>query len=381
MELLKNELGPLIILLRQEAIPEVDLPGQACFSCQFRELSGSIRLAWETAAFSGANKVALKRYFSYHMNVLRELVIAPSDCSYEFEFDKESIIGLMTHLYTFFRVFLSDETVLDYRLLVLPELDHSFKRLVSYLEDPRVNRGIADCLLPALYFLLKREDDTLITAGSLKYLENLALKLLPVLVDDHDINEDLVDLLLSLNFNHHGFFKYLVKAIRVKVESKTCVEQRDYILMEYAGLPKLADDAMITSFNPVWPPLTKMLRNWLAEEAATLEKRIREEEAMRRPSFKLPFKLSVAQHACLSRLLYEVGIYDTTVANVIKFNADNSSTKRTLAVSEGSYEMQYYSITQKTAAVILDLLQKMTSNLKRSFFPLWVAIVLIVGAH
>lgn len=371
MEPVKNELGALHLLLSAARSDSNKIEGQECFSCRFQEISSSIRTSWEAAAFSNTNEAVLRRYYSYQFKTLQQMIAANGVQFNNFGPGKAELANLTAYLFIYFKAYLSDDILVNYSYLRLPELHEGCRKLISYLENSVLNPEFPQSLIPVLTGFVRNDILIFISVGCVRYIEILVFDLLAVFAtaDDSDINKLLLDALIRLGFNHHGFFKCLVEGYRKPIINLPVPIQIEHFLEELAGLPVLPDGDDQLRFNPNWPTLSYMLRNWLQEMVIELEQRNEVTLAKESGIFKLPFQLSVAQHACLTRLLYEVGIYDTTVANVIKFNSSNSSTKRQKSISEGSYEMQYYSITQKTAAIILDLLQKMTTSIKQDFFP------------
>jgi hypothetical protein len=128
-----------------------------------------------------------------------------------------------------------------------------------------------------------------------------------------------------------------------------------------------------------------MLKGWLTEEADRLEKQLSAEIALNLSTGildKIGLDLSVAQLACLIRALFDASITASdSLTAVFKFCTLHFTTRRQLTISQGSLSKEYYSITQKTASGVLDLLQKMTERIKRDYFPVLVAVSVIIFCH
>lgn len=369
MELLKNELKPLGDLLLRKAGQDDHWQALECFSCELQKISSSIRESWEAAVFADVDDGRLNRYFSYEMDSLRQMLLSEDPENVTLILPEVS--RLMTHLYTHFGTYLSNDTLVNYNLLELAQLKEDVQKFISHLENPRLHQELARCLLSSVFWLSERPQADIISTGSLRYMQNLVYTLLPVVSSgkEHEINQNLAETLFMLNFNHHGFFKFLADGIRKDIKGFDTAGRLAYFQNEFGNFPVLPENTDCLHYNTNWPPLSNMLRNWLLEEIAVLRKLVIEEENTLPVVSRLPYLLSVAQHACLTRFFYDAGIYNTTVAEVIAFSASHSSSKRQMIISEGSYEKEYYSITQKTAAMVLDLLQKTAASLKKSFFP------------
>lgn len=92
--------------------------------------------------------------------------------------------------------------------------------------------------------------------------------------------------------------------------------------------------------------------------------------AAEQPVGKLAVDLSVAQLACLLRLLYDEGVYPATgISELLRFTAAHHQSKRREQISAGSLNKEYYGTTQVTAATCRDLLERLIKRLNKHFFP------------
>jgi hypothetical protein len=175
--------------------------------------------------------------------------------------------------------------------------------------------------------------------------------------------------LTALNFNHLDFWCYKQDCLKFRADGLPVAEA---IALLKGELRRLAPDNV--TGNPVyaagWPSLSRMTGTWLQEELAALDLLAEKERAVGSPG-KLPLDLSVAQLACIVKLFH--GDAMLSLKQVFDFIAAHFSTKKQAAISPGSLSKEYYSIDQKTAAVIRDKLSRMIARINRDYFPVMVA--------
>jgi len=143
--------------------------------------------------------------------------------------------------------------------------------------------------------------------------------------------EDIHRSLIRLNFNHPGFYREL-RHSSIQLNELPAIQTEPY----HPDLPSLT--TLLTEDRPELP--------------------------------KLATDLSVAHFACWTRMAHETGLYpNQSVQEVIDHTCAHYRSKRQDHISPGSFAKEYYGISQVTAAVVRDRLQRMIALIDRNYFP------------
>ncbi|MES2275993.1 MAG: hypothetical protein V4592_08220 [Bacteroidota bacterium] len=264
--------------------------------------------AWDAAAFSEAGDDALRRYFNYHLQVLSN---APD----------ENALVLIDHLFRFYAVYLDSAIYAPktYHRRLLEQMKPAIGHLKNVLVGDELTGVLSD------YFVDMDAAGFRYSYATLAYFEKLVFKVAKL-----ETVEEIVTGLVSLNFNHLGFYNYL-KANRYAIDQPIS--------------PMVYDKA--------WPSLDVMLANQPKVDVKTLG-----------------LDLSVAHLACLLRVNFLEGTYGkASLQEVFHFTATHYYTRRQAHISEKSLAKEYYSVSQVTAAVVRDQLLKQVARINREFFP------------
>jgi hypothetical protein len=123
-----------------------------------------------------------------------------------------------------------------------------------------------------------------------------------------------------------------------------------------------------------------MLKGWMNEEIGIAEAAMAHTVTVGQE--KLHLGMSVAHLGCLLRLFFEQKIFATTsLHDIFKFAAAHLQTVRQDSISPGSLSKEYYSVSQKTAAVVRDMLQQMLLRVNRKYFPVMAVISVMLAAR
>jgi len=328
---------------------------------------------WKTAVYSDSPDHSLKRYFTYHLEGIREISDTLFEChSHPGEIHQlqQELIALVDYQRKYFRKFFDADAVtpMAYYRNVADTLGAAVSMLTKELKATTVNENLKNCVLSYLNEMVSASGKTSFTFRALFYFESVTIGLHEMNLAKTAGNTEhlLSDKLSLLNFNHLGFFAFRREQILVQTDDTD----------PWKKLKKLQDELMRLKYNPhpnlcydpCWPPLNEMLAGWLTEEIGRATASLHSQEMLLVE--KLPLNVSMAQLAFLLKLLFLENIYHKpNLSQIFKFFSRNFETKRQKFISAGSLSKEYYSVNQVTAAVVRDLLLKMVSRINRDFFP------------
>jgi hypothetical protein len=210
-----------------------------------------------------------------------------------------------------------------------------------------------------------------ITFHDLSYTASL-LKVLKasLLSGDLHTEDDLEKQLTKLNFNHIGFFALLQQGLCSLAEGLPEADRLSFYQQQYDQYYALAAGSS-AAYDPAWPAIAFMIKCWVSERLLQAGQQNRETARSLRPSLtKIKLDLPVAHLACLLRLLNEANLFPgVSLAALFLATSHGLESKRKQAFSSRNISKEYYSVTQGTAAKVLDLLQLLSRQLKRQYFP------------
>ncbi|MFB9844033.1 hypothetical protein [Mucilaginibacter ginsenosidivorans] len=175
--------------------------------------------------------------------------------------------------------------------------------------------------------------------------------------------------LLRHNFNHLGFLLYLQARERCAVAAG---EAADGVLPEAGGAVLFREGP---PYDPGLPGIRELFYRWLREwRAGTVPAAAEPVAAVT----KLKLDLSVAHLACLLRAMHEAGAIGMPLADLFRAVPGCFSSRRRGDISAGSFNKEFYSASQFTAARVRDLLLRMAGLISARYFPAMAAIMLTI---
>jgi hypothetical protein len=340
-------------------------------------LCSKAREAWAFAAFERASDESLKRYFTYHMTVLRELTDGSGSPEYDQRIVAELTL-LADHLFTYHQRFLESNAELPRALvrITVEGLNDQITLIKENIECRVADASLRLVLSEALREILHLPDRSACSVGSLRYAGLFITEVRELLCKSpgDEATSLLTDKLISINFNHIRFFLYLEDELN-KTISKLTIQDQLGELQHQRNLFRQLNPSAAYAAN--WSPVGEMMCCWLTEKIGSLTARYQQTMLKHAAGEKLGFNLSVAQLACLTKAFFNAGIYlSERITDTLSFSARHFYSKKQRNISRGSFSKEYYSVSQKTAAQVLDLLQKMAANIRRDYFP----VFLVTGA-
>jgi hypothetical protein len=354
---------------------------------------GQVCEALTKAVFTQPRENLLERYIQFHQTGIIDLADQLQPCIPE---DKDPLrqittgffisrlFELLTYIERYFSKYFNPEARIpeSYRLIAVKQLGEPIGTVIDLIENNVRSQALKSCLLDYLHYFDDAKFPGNLTFNNLIYLKSFLAETVQVFqlkeVKDWDIK--LSAALVYLNFNHLGFLTYCQDVIRAELDNADSKEQYLFILSRALGHIKSLQSKPIVSYNSSWPNIKPMLETWLNDEIAIAviqPARSQSPETSEKsgPAEKMVLNLSVAQIACFTRLFYEENCFaPVSVTDIFKFTVRHYRSKRQEQISTGSLSKEYYSISQVTAAVVRDLLQKMIARINKQYFPAWVAI-------
>jgi len=363
---------------------------------------GRISEALTKAIFTTAKENLVERYIQYHQTGLIELAdqlqtYLPGVAANVNEPDSEitemirsfisQAFNLLNYIERFFsKYFNLDAKIPDaYRLIAFTEMSEPIELVITRLEEHIQPKELKECITLYLRSFSYPRFPANLNFRNLIYLKEFVRELLDVFssADVKDWEQKIMMTLIYLNFNNLDFFNYYQTAI--KTETDLTDSREDYLKTLTRSLTVIKNLQTKPSFtyHPSWPTIKQMLESWLNDEIAiaVMPGAITGQHGVVAAQIfteKQILNLSVAQIACLVKLLYEEGFFGTTsISDILKFIVAHFRSKRQQQISYGSLSKEYYSIDQVTAAVLKDYLTRMIAKINKTYFPV-VAVICAV---
>lgn len=337
-----------------------------------------VKQAWQQVAFSELPDHSLRRYFSFHLEGIREILDAfpfLKNLTQE-PINESDFIELINYQRRYFDAFF------DYNLQA-PVVYHRYffsgiKDLVECVCERLWLSGADACLKELIKGYISEMTATPAhvhdSYHSLFYFENFIRELNTIDLQDKGCNERLNSRLTELNFNHLGYIAYRRQQIKIATEPLTPDLVIDFLQNIKLALVVPTQEALI--YDNQWPSLQQILDSFLAGEIQATQNSMKlSAQKAGLTCEKSHLNISVAQLALLTRLGVEEELLNNpNLKFVFKFISSHFATKRQDTISAGSLSKEYYSTTQVTAAVVRDMLQKMIARINRTFFPVLAVI-------
>jgi|GEM_PF-5727084 len=337
----------------------------------FKNQCSKARDAWAFAVLSPDREGSLRRYFTQQMTILSDLTDSRVTDSLERDVAAE-LFALEIHLFTCYQRFLEQDTKLPRAVVLncMKEWQNGLSLIKEMTCLKIANVALRAVIAEMLKEIQDLQNDKPCTPGSLGYAEIFISEISFVLLSSSCTNADdhVFDKLIDINFNHIRFFLCLEDRLRSATSRQTVAERMNTLRYQRHFFKQFKPNMAYASN---WNSIGEMMHSWISEEIDLIINGSRSEAA--RPVaviHKLGFNLSVAHLACLTRVFFSAGIYlSENIGDVFEFSARYFHSKKQENISKGSFSKEYYSVSQKTAAHVLGLLQKMTATLRHDYFP------------
>lgn len=184
--------------------------------------------------------------------------------------------------------------------------------------------------------------------------------------DQLDLNEELRNLLYYLNYNSIKSFAYHTSYIDTLLSSS---ETRSEMIERLSFILKKINQTQVKpaiAYNIQAPSLKTQLTGYIVEEIDHLQRiqqlghQLPDKASDVWANFKIQVSLSVAQIACLVRLLVDLRVItNTNVSELLRFISRICISKRVEVISYDSLRSKYYNVEQGTTDAVKAILTKL----------------------
>jgi hypothetical protein len=334
------------------------------------DVFAAVTEAWNAAFFSGMTPDRLRRYLSFHLEGIRVLADSLYPDIGRHPVMTVKLIELIDYQREYFGTYFNADVLapLSYCEKQLSAYKEQAFALMAQIEAADCDRGLKH---PVLSYLSAA---TLSPSPSYSYRQLNYLGMFLETWKDWPLSTDeCLETLTRIDFNHLGVFAFARSRIRTVTSAMEGPSKLAQLQEFRAALPP--ERSGECAYDPQWPSLRSMLDALITEETTLLLETLKISSQKTEPFGKLPLNLSVAQLALVVRLFFEEQIINSNnLSAVLKFIAEHFSTVRQANISSRSMSKECYSTSQVTAAVVRDILVKMTRRLDRAFFPVVIVI-------
>jgi len=343
----------------------------------FQSKSQQLFEAWKMTAFSEISDKSLKRYFYYQLEGI--LKISDTLCKMaDIEISnklQDHLLFLLDHLKQYFSNYFNHDAIapIAYHQRLIKQSGEDIHLVNTNLKNAKMSSGLKILILKWVEEMSENNSVRRYSFRTIGYFKYVIEQMVLIDIYSGGAENNLIFFLSSVNFNHLSFFVFKQDTIRNSFRQFHTQEEK----LDYLGRQKAetlsSPEVKNLVYDPSWPSIKTMLRDWLMEEIALTEKSLCKASEVVVP--KIPLEMSVAHLSCLIRLLYEESVFATqNLQSIFKCFAGYFQSKRQAVISAGSLSKEFYSIDQHTAARVRDLLQRMVLRINRDFFPMAVAV-------
>ncbi|WP_432328129.1 hypothetical protein ACRQ5D_34230 [Mucilaginibacter sp. P25] len=369
--MLKNELAILSPTLTEihNGISGANRKFSADFSRFLSEICTQTREAWSTAIFSDHSQEVLIRYFNYHFRFLNDLITEKSPVYNSI--DLYELFLLLEHLMHHYGKFLERTQLIAISFIEfrMRSVQTKYDQFINQLHVSRIDESFKKCLIECLSPIYTGLPVEALKLSDLLYREELIAELNSKRGHSELMSiGSLISTLISYNFNHMNFLKYLRKSAIDELQNLPPAGFSKYFAELISRVPEVnLNDTFC--FDAKWPHISSMYKDWLSDYGKLLNLTMPREGGST-PTIKAPLTISVKQLACMIRTFYASGFYGhISLTAIFDHAATVFTTKRQEHISAESIANAYYSISQSSAIKVTRMLGSGIEFLKPYCFP------------
>ncbi len=191
------------------------------------------------------------------------------------------------------------------------------------------------------------------------------------LMHDSYTEENVINFLISNNYNFPPFFKFLIGEITGELHREDNPEVQRQVLQSHAKrfghIPVRTGDFYQKDF----PPVNQLIENWLNIELKQCRKKLKaynpqQQVIIPAPAHghKIETSMSVAELALMFRLYNKTGVVtNNKQMEMLHAIIESFSTSKTTTIAIGSLHNKYYNIEDRTRESVKEILEKMIQAL------------------
>ncbi|MBB6107749.1 hypothetical protein SAMN05421821_101336 [Mucilaginibacter lappiensis] len=345
-----------------------------------------IKKVWTDLLLSQTKDIVIKRYISFQQQLICELADhmyglttsgKPANASVDGSGTDLAaslltcVLDLHDFLIQYFRSYINENGKIPNAILpaTRKKIAEPAVDLSTALQTAEMDIDLKTCILDYLSRLAGTDYLPPGTYREMEYVLTFMENLQTVIAigGAEDLTHDVTEMLFYINFNHSSFIHWYREDLERK---KALLQAADQTALLMKGLLQLKSAPVATTmqYDPHLPPVNVLLETCLAEYIRQLN--FQGEFSDPEQTDKLELKLTVAQMALLTRLLYDEGIFPLkNIKAILKFFTLHFTSKKQEHISYASMNKLYYSADQFTAYAVRELLLSMVANINKMHFP------------
>ena len=248
------------------------------------------------------------------------------------------------------------------------------EKINRVLEIQNINKSLLEILFQTFTSFIQEKNNTGITYRKLIYFKEL-LNEINALANNTLIEKstnELVNLLLYLNFNHVLFFNFYINIICSELENMNSIAERiEKLSFHVKQLNQFHYRPGVSLFND-YPHIKDQVSGWLTEEIYFLEKKNQLSISVMMPKNNneklepLFTSLSVPQLGFFIKLLVDTGVVNNkNQTELLKTITKTIRTHRNETISLDSLRNKYYNVDKSTTETVKDKLFNMINQTKK----------------
>lgn len=337
------------------------------------------------AIVAEGRKNYLRRFFQGHqLGLVRIIGLLDSrERSTELSLDvlltsfKERLYDLLLFVQTEVPDYFNDGLVapLDWRRSVLENISAGMAMLREVSTRPYIDEDLFSLVIRPIENMVTARDlnYTFHFLGYMEFLQRRLINFQPSVSEGTLAKQELMRLLLSVNYNSSDFIQYCTKHIEARLAvTDTLVDRIDNASYYYKVMNQV-DVLPGVAFDKSRPTAREQVSEWIAAELDFLrQQRILQlscppTDEMVRGDFKLDFNLSVSHLAYLTRAFVETGvIQNRNTSELARFLSKFAKTKKSEAISYDSFRIKFYNVESGTKDAVRKMLQMMLQYMNKN---------------
>lgn len=324
----------------------------------------------------------VSRYIQYHQHAIGRLMDKitelSSDSSYKdlYQFCHTCLEELLSFVEHYFAKYFDHDAKAPASHLAVARKSakENQKKFQAALADRNADPRLIDLLLRTLKKISDKGDDHNITYRKVVYVKEVQKELSLLLNNESvkDIDESLREIMYYLNYNSYRVLTYHAHHITSLLDN---AETRAEKIEKLSFLLKTVNQAQVKpgiKYHPHGLSLKDQLNNYLVEELQYHERLLvaKNSPEVQEPTlqgFKLKFTASVSQMAYLLKILIETKIIlNNNLSQILHFLVKYVVTKKSEAISHGSFRSKYYVVESGTKESVRNMLMTLVHYIDKN---------------
>ena len=339
---------------------------------------------------SGSIKDVVHRnqaFIEMHLNKILEFFLPPTEHAHVFDYSEnrdsfydifklvyQQLVGLEEYLEKTFSGYLDQTTEIPckQRKKFIEQQRPKAERVLNHIQELEIDGKVKKCLTSAINCFLEDGFNRFNRVNKV-FGENF-FQVMDTFFTEHQkpiLKDDLVLVLMRVNFNRHGMSIFLINIFRKALDDYSSKKEKLDVLHKYLSMLHQIEVRPLVFYHPKVLSLKKQCIEWLIHEKKLLLHGINDQvplqaeiKEIEQKSTRLLLNLTVSDVSLILRLIDESKILAIKKAYLFKIFAPNFRTKRSGELSAESLWNNSYNIPDRTRKKIKTLLKEMLFKLE-----------------